>query len=620
MRACVPGLLVLALVTITTEAFAQVNPRLTPPAVGKLVSAVGDVQLQRTGTSQWSAARAGTLLDAGDTLRTGDSGRASLLLADETLMQLHRNSTLRLKQVAQSAGWLRLAAFTDAVSSAVRSVYQLARGRLWARNNNRDVDVEFETAVVTAGVRGTELTLEVRADESVRTVVLEGAVEHRNAAGRIVANAGEQVITLRGQLPAKSVLLQPRDAVQWTLVIPPLAYFEELASRTAPASRGSAGTSHLLASAAPLLPAGVVPAAEPVLAQQSGSARRQELAQILALTRQQRYAPALGLVAAALRRTPSDFSLLTLRAILQLHLGEVAAADTQLQALAERQPDQALVWRYLAITRVMLDDGQGAVAASIRAVELQPASADNYIAQVYAYQSLFDLQKALAAARQAVTAEPRHVLANVTLARLLFGSGELERSRRVLTLALRLDPDNAVANNLAGFVALARRDLAAAAAYLERALLTQPSMAEPHLGLGIVAMRGADSALALEEISTAVLLDPQRSLFLSYWGKLLYQIKRFDKALQLLARAEQLDPNDPTPPFYRAIVLRDLNRQGEAIQALHSAIEKNDNRAVYRSRFLLDRDLAVRNVDLSLLYNQLGLQSWATRKAYAAVK
>ena len=76
---------------------------------------------------------------------------------------------------------------------------------------------------------------------------------------------------------------------------------------------------------------------------------------------------------------------------------------------------------------------------------------------------------------------------------------------------------------------------------------------------------------------------------------MLYEIERFDKALDMLDRAAELDPRDPTPFFLKAIIFRDLNRPGEAIRTLNHAVKLNDNRAVYRSRYLLDRDLAVKN-------------------------
>ncbi len=49
--------------------------------------------------------------------------------------------------------------------------------------------------------------------------------------------------------------------------------------------------------------------------------------------------------------------------------------------------------------------------------------------------------------------------------------------------------------------------------------------------------------------------------------RMLYELKRFDRALQVLDRAVELDPRDPTPVFLQAIIYRDTNRYGEAIYA-----------------------------------------------------
>ncbi len=54
--------------------------------------------------------------------------------------------------------------------------------------------------------------------------------------------------------------------------------------------------------------------------------------------------------------------------------------------------------------------------------------------------------------------------------------------------------------------------------------------------------------------------------------------------------AKSLDPSDPTPYFYEAIK-QTTNRPVEALQDLKKSIDLNDNRAVYRSRLLLDSDL-----------------------------
>ncbi len=119
---------------------------------------------------------------------------------------------------------------------------------------------------------------------------------------------------------------------------------------------------------------------------------------------------------------------------------------------------------------------------------------------------------------------------------------------------------------------------------------------------------------------TATLLEPRVSLYQSSLGKALYQTRSFDKALEVYDYAKTLDPNDPTPYLYKGIALSDLYRPGEAIQEINKSIELNDNMAVFRTRLMLDRDLAVRNTDLARAYNQLGLGDWAYSKALTAVQ
>jgi tetratricopeptide (TPR) repeat protein len=229
--------------------------------------------------------------------------------------------------------------------------------------------------------------------------------------------------------------------------------------------------------------------------------------------------------------------------------------------------------------------------------------------------------------------EPRNVLVLTNLARLQFGSDQdtdaawatLRQAELALGLtdsARSLDERTTQAaeiENLRGFLLLARSDTAAAIAAFERASRLNTRLGEPHLGLGIAYMRQGREDDALRALATAVLLEPRRSLFYSYWGKMLHQLRRFDKALEVLARAKRYDKNDPTPLLYEALVLRDLNRPVESIKALQTAIERNDFRGVFRSRFLLDQDLAVKNVDLSRLFSELGLNAWAQQKAVAAV-
>ena len=58
--------------------------------------------------------------------------------------------------------------------------------------------------------------------------------------------------------------------------------------------------------------------------------------------------------------------------------------------------------------------------------------------------------------------------------------------------------------------------------------------------------------------------------------------------------------------LYDAVRKQNENRPVEALEDLQKSIARNDNRAVYRSRMLLDEDRAVRGANLARIYNDLG--------------
>ena len=76
---------------------------------------------------------------------------------------------------------------------------------------------------------------------------------------------------------------------------------------------------------------------------------------------------------------------------------------------------------------------------------------------------------------------------------------------------------------------------------------------------------------------------------------------------------------DPTPWFYDAIRKQTVNRPAEALHDLQTAIELNDNRAVYRSSLLLDSDLAARSASIARIYNDLGFEQLALVEGWKSV-
>jgi tetratricopeptide (TPR) repeat protein len=132
-------------------------------------------------------------------------------------------------------------------------------------------------------------------------------------------------------------------------------------------------------------------------------------------------------------------------------------------------------------------------------------------------------------------------------------------------------------------------------------------------------IREGDLAGGRTEIEIAASLAPNHSLIRSYLGKAYYEEKRDKPASSQLGMAKELDPNDPTPWFYDAIRKQTLNRPVEALQDLQRSISLNGNRAVYRSRLLLDEDIAARSASLGRIYSDLGFQQLALVEGWKSV-
>jgi hypothetical protein len=109
------------------------------------------------------------------------------------------------------------------------------------------------------------------------------------------------------------------------------------------------------------------------------------------------------------------------------------------------------------------------------------------------------------------------------------------------------------------------------------------------------------------------------SLIRSYLGKAYYEEKRENLSATQLGIAKELDPQDPTPWFYDAILKQSVNRPVEALKDIQKSIELNGNRAVYRSQLLLDQDLAARSASLGQIFNNLGFQQIALVEGWKSV-
>ena len=499
---------------------------------GQVVSVLGTVEVLREG--RWQALVTGATLVAGETVRTGESSRAAIQLSNGSQIKLNANSRIEFKQIAPPVedGFL----FTT--SQVLQNLLRIFSGEVWVRSGGEPLEVE--TVYATATVRGTEFNLAVEPGDLARLTVLTGLIEFRNPQGNVLVAANEQATARRGEAPRKTVLLNPLDAVQWSL------YYPDTVSSPEPGDPRR----------------NLIQTAQRDLQQGQVNAARQAIDRALALD-------------------PQNADAYSLRSAI---------------ALVQNQKAQALA------------DAQQAVAAN-------PASSSAYLSLSLAQQAGFDLQAALAAAQKAVELEPNNVRALVQESSLLLSLGRRQEATEVAEQARQRAPNDAMVNTVRGFLQLANNRIDAAREAFQTAIAQDSTLGLPHLGLGLALFRRNQTEAAVDEIRKATLLEPQVSLYNSYLGKAFYEIKDDRRAEKYLELAKQLDPRDPTPWLYDAIRLQSINRPAEALDNVQRSIELNDNRTVYRSKLLLDEDLASRQASQASIYENLGFEQVAQEQA-----
>ncbi len=533
--------------------------------VATVVSVQGSIEARRAGETQWQMVAPGGRYCLGDTIRAQERSRAAILLRNDALLRLDQNTTVTFSGPKEGpASWV------DVLRGVVHFISRVPRV------------LKVLTPFVNGTVEGTEFLAEVEADRATLTV-FEGRVVADNAAGRLTLRSGQSAIARVGQAPAPVVVVRPRDAVEWALYYPAIADarpedFPDIAGQAWPA---------LVRRSIEFYRRGDLPGAFASLE------------------------PAGPDVA--------DPRFFTYRAGLLLLVGRVDDARADVENALRLDPAHGPALALQAIIAVVRNDTGEALRLGRLAVAAAPQSAAARVAFSYAQQASFDLSGALGSLREAVKLGPEDSLAWARLAELWLSFGKLTDALHAAAEAARLNPDLARTQSVLGFAHLTQQKTKAAQQAFERAIQLDQADPLPRLGLGLARIRRGDLEEGRRDIEIAASLDPNRSLDRSYLGKAYYEERRDEPAREELATAKALDPTDPTPWFYDAVRKQSVNRPVEALHDLQRAIELNDNRAIYRSRLLLDEDLAARSASLARIYDDLGFRQRALVEGWRSV-
>lgn len=528
----------------------------SPPA--QIVSVRGNVNLRHIAEKNWQPAAMGVGLCPDDMVQVRARSKATLRLMNESMLSLGQNTTITIPDAGaehDSVTLIELFSGRIHVTSRTPRPFKL-------RSNHFD-----------ATIKGTEFF--VRFDEdSAEFVIYEGQVSVSNNLGSLILADNEAAEIRANETPRKVAIINPFDAVQWALYYPTIIDTSQLHEK------------FLAESAWP------------------------QLQTSIALYQQGKFFEAL-VALDGIPQSGRTAQFLNYFAGLLLSTGQVDEAKESIEQALQLEQDNSNAYALKAIIAVVQNDTMQALNLANQAVGLDQASATARLALSYAQQAHFEIEQALASAQEAIKIDTQNALAWARLAELQMSSGYLDPALESAHQAVNLNPTLAKTQTVLGFAHLLQIDTKTAKAIFSQAIALDQADPMPRLGLGLALLREGDLEAGRIELEIAVSLDPANSLIRSYLGKVYFEEKRFPLASTQFDLAKTLDPNDPTPWFYDAIQKQTQNRPVEALHAIEKSIELNDNRAVYRSRLLLDQDQAGRGSSLARIYDNLGFEKRA---------
>jgi len=492
-------------------------------------------------------------------LLPGDRGRTGPRA--KMLLRMSDLSTLRVRERSQFE-------IKPPPEPAQPAGLALLRGMIYLFHRDKPGTTRIQSKTALAATRGTEFLVEVdEATDRLTLTLIDGAAELSNADGSLQLKTGEQGVAEPGRPPRKTAVIYTINLLQWCLYYPGVLDADELGL--------DAETRETLRTSLTAYREGDLPRA---------------------------------LAAYPLQRKPASADETIYLAALLLSAGHVNEAQALLDAS-----------RLASALRLVIEATRHDTASRNTQHATRNTSPSEALAASYQAQSERDLPAALDFARQATDLSPKFGFAWARVAELEFSFGRIAASRTALEKALAFSPRNAQAIALKGFLLSAENKIPAAIRAFDEAIAADSALGNAWLGRGLCRFCQSRVAEGREDLQIAAALEPQRALLRSYLGKAFADTGDRPHSTNELALARSLDPFDPTPWLYSALLLQQGNQINEAIRDLERSQELNDHRALYRSRLLLDQDRAVRSANLANLYADAGLTDVAVREAARAV-
>lgn len=442
---------------------------------------------------------------------------------------------------------------------------RLNAGKIFFFHRDKPSSTEFETPLASGAIRGTEFVLDAGQDgNKTQLDLFDGIVELADASGVQTVRSGQGVTIEPGRQPVFREIPIARSLPPWTMHFPMVLIPEDLDWATGEMNR---------------------------------------IAESLARYR-------AGNVQAALSALSSD-SLVgdaskVFHATLLTSVGSVESMPDNLPAEGTNGRIARAIQRFVQIIR----GGSPTNAFS-------PATATEWLVQSWEHQFSRDPEAALADARLAVDLRPTAGIAWARVAELAFGLDRFAEASAAIERSLSLAPDLAPALAMRGYLLLDKGHPAEALAAFDRSLEMDPASGNAWLGKGLAQACLHDNT-AQESLERAAALEPQRSSYRIALARGFAAESDQEHAGREFELARTMNPNDASAWLHSALWHWQQNQPNTAIRELETSLTLNDDRAVFRSDNLLDRDRAVRSANLAAIYREVELEESALRLASRA--
>lgn len=480
------------------------------PAVGRVVSRQGSVEIRRAGLADWfRVERLDTPICDGDAVRTGPRSRAALWLQPENLIRLDQKTAVTLVATKTET---RVEFFSNGQVSAdpdCGAAYFISR---FPRN------FKVRTPFIAAAIKGTEFLVNSLCS-STTLAVFEGAVAAQDLLTRreIQVDALQQISVGPGLPSSIPIPIKPRDGVQWTIYYPRMPSTHPVDGQDAFLESCPADSDRVACDVRDI---------EALLAAGATEDAQQQIERLHALGHEE--APLLA-IEAVLRIRTNDrdgAALLSEKAIQKDPGSSLAWAAMSYVRQAKRDLPGALdaarrvsaiepgPWSLARESELLLGLGRGreAAAAAAAAVASNPLEPRAHQVTGFGHLAVHRSDEAAEAFQKSIDLDSQDPVSWMGLGLARIRQGDLTRGREDLEIAVALDPLNAVARS-----------------YLARAFFDEKSV--PRLGV------------ALEQLSLAESQDRFDPLPW-YLSAVMKQVSnRPVEAMQDLAQSQKLNAN-----------------------------------------------------------------------------